>query len=215
MMRYIPNDRYTIAWFKLAECVAKGEKEKAFGVYRLLMHSFDDKAYAHQLEGDLLHAFQDDRAVEKYVQAAQLYVQNNRFKEAVLVYKDLVLVAADEQYYVTRLVELYKKHPNPDLLISVLSELADFLLANDKVRGAMAVAAELELLLQNERAAEIYAKCIVALAKTGQNCDKFKENIEKALECITKKGATQQIQTLLSLLEQTNSLWHDYIRQLL
>ena len=30
-MRYIPNDKYTIAWFKLAECVTKGEKEKAFG----------------------------------------------------------------------------------------------------------------------------------------------------------------------------------------
>ena len=52
-----PSDKYTIAWFKLAECVAKGEKEKAFGVYRLLMHSLEDQAYAYQLEGDLLDAF--------------------------------------------------------------------------------------------------------------------------------------------------------------
>jgi hypothetical protein len=126
-MRYIPNDKYTIAWFKLAECVAKGEKEKAFGVYRLLMHSFEDQAYAYQLEGDLFGAFQDLRAIEKYTHAAQLYMQNNRFKEAAMLFNDLIILAPEEKHFVLRLIEVYKKHKNNDFIITRLMKLADLL----------------------------------------------------------------------------------------
>ena len=59
MMKHLPSDKYNVAWFKLAECVARGEKEKALGVYRLLVHSLDEPAFIRQLEGDLLLAFKD------------------------------------------------------------------------------------------------------------------------------------------------------------
>ncbi len=113
-MRYIPTDKYTVAWFKLAECVAKGEKEKAFGVYRLLMHSLEDKAYAHQLEGDLLGAFHDERALEKYEHAAQLYVTDQRWKEAIALYEELVSASGCEQRFVKKLLELYTQQTNHD-----------------------------------------------------------------------------------------------------
>lgn len=124
MMRYIPTDKYTVAWFKLAECVAKGEKEKAFGVYRLLMHSLEDKAYAHQLEGDLLGAFQDERALEKYEHAAQLYVANNRWKEAIALYEEIASMTVDNSRAIHCLVQLYTKNKKPEQCAHKIVELA-------------------------------------------------------------------------------------------
>src|SRR3990172_10433854 len=80
-MRQVPAEKYNIAWFKLAEFVARGEKERALGIYRLLIHSFDDKAFSYQLEGDLLSAFNDESARDKYLSAAQLYHKEGRIDE--------------------------------------------------------------------------------------------------------------------------------------
>src|SRR5665647_217414 len=89
-MKQVPPDKYTIAWFKLAEYVARGEKERALGVYRLLCYSFDDKAFACQLEGDILWSFNDRSASDKYFQAAQLYMADAKNLQAAAVYEHLV-----------------------------------------------------------------------------------------------------------------------------
>lgn len=132
-MRYIPTDKYTVAWFKLAECVAKGEKEKAFGVYRLLMHSLEDKAYAHQLEGDLLGAFQDERALEKYEHAAQMYVCNHRYKEAIALYEELALMNADNARSIHCLLELYSKYKKPEQYGPKIIHLLHSLFASKRI----------------------------------------------------------------------------------
>lgn len=88
-MKQIASEKYTIAWFKLAECVARGEREKAFGVYRLLAHSLPDQAYMYQLEGDLLHSFDDAAAWEKYYLAAATYAHEQRWYEAAGIYEHL------------------------------------------------------------------------------------------------------------------------------
>lgn len=71
----MPNkDPYAKAWQALAQAVTCKEKERALGIYRLLGRSFDNKAVAMQIEGDILLAFNDkSTAVEKYTQAAQRY----------------------------------------------------------------------------------------------------------------------------------------------
>jgi len=91
-MRHVPSDKYTIAWFKLAECIERGEREKAYGVYRLLAHSIADQAYAYQLEGDLLRSFEDPRAYQKYQSAAKLYYQERRWHEAAGLCEHLKLL---------------------------------------------------------------------------------------------------------------------------
>ena len=58
-MKQIPSDKYNVAWFTLAECVSRGEKVRAMSLYRLLVHSIKDGAFACQLKGDLLLAFRD------------------------------------------------------------------------------------------------------------------------------------------------------------
>jgi len=72
-MRLPTNRSYTLAWFKLANFVNRGEKERALNVLKLLMHSIQDEAVPYQLEGDLLLAFDDNAALDRYHVAANLH----------------------------------------------------------------------------------------------------------------------------------------------
>lgn len=91
MMKHVQSNKYNIAWFKLAECVSRGEKERALGVYRLLSHSIGDPPFVQQLEADLLLAFGDkEEALEKYDNAIQSYQQAQRWLEAAGVYEHLI-----------------------------------------------------------------------------------------------------------------------------
>lgn len=121
-MKQFPSEKYNIAWFKLSECVARGEKERALGVYKLLVHSIDDRAFAHQLEGDLLLAFEDEGATSKYVQAAHLYKKNQRFVEAAAVYEHLLVLEPDVEDHVVGLVSLYEILNFSEKLIDRLKE---------------------------------------------------------------------------------------------
>lgn len=101
-------EKYTVAWFKIADCVSRGEKERALGVYRLLAHSFNDVAIAHQLEGDIYLSFNDnDRATQLYHSAAQCYKQSGRLLEAAAIYEHLILLHDDLALY-HELLNLYK-----------------------------------------------------------------------------------------------------------
>jgi len=106
-MKQFPSEKYNIAWFKLAECVTRGEKERALGVYKLLSHSIDDSAFALQLEGDLLLAFEDEGAAEKYAQAAQMYKNKQRFVESAAVYEHLFLLQPQVEDHAAHLISLY------------------------------------------------------------------------------------------------------------
>jgi hypothetical protein len=109
-MKHVYSEKYNIAWFKLAECVSRGEKERALGVYRLLSHSLEDQAFAQQLAGDIFLSFNDDAtAMGKYKEAAQLYEQEERFLEAAAVYEHLLTLEPQSPDYHVRLVDLYKR----------------------------------------------------------------------------------------------------------
>jgi tetratricopeptide (TPR) repeat protein len=90
-MKQTQSDKHTIAWFKIADCVSRGEKERALGVYRLLSHSFNDGAVARQLEADIYLSFgEQDLAIPLYEQAIELYQKSQRFLEAVAVCEHLL-----------------------------------------------------------------------------------------------------------------------------
>lgn len=96
-MRTFASESYTIAWFKIADFVARGEKERALNVYRLLMHSVSDPALSYQLEGDILLAFDDDAAVDRYHVAANLYKKSGKIPQAISVYEHVALFKEDEK----------------------------------------------------------------------------------------------------------------------
>lgn len=106
-MKQVPSDKYNIAWFRLAEYVARGEKERALGVYRLLSHSLDDSAFARQLEGDIFLSFGDSQALICYQDAAILYKNAGLLRKAVAVYEHLHDLNGAYPDYIIALLELY------------------------------------------------------------------------------------------------------------
>jgi len=97
----------SIAWFRLAELVSRGEKEKALNLYRLLSHSFDDRAYALQVEGDILWSFEDDEALNKYKQAAFLYRKEQKLTAAVSLYENIFALQPESYEVLSHLVSFY------------------------------------------------------------------------------------------------------------
>lgn len=106
-MGHLSTDKYSVAWFKLAEFVARGEKERALGLFRLLAHSFEDAALTAQLEGDLLVAFHDGSAYKSYERAAIEYQKTDRVYNAAAVYEHLILICEVRLAYLEKLSELY------------------------------------------------------------------------------------------------------------
>jgi len=109
MERQTPKETYCIAWFKLAECVSRKEKERALGVYRLLSHSIGDEALATQLEGDILLSFDDAAAFAKYKQAAELYQKHKRLPPAVGICEHILTVHPQDKWALHKLVDLYQE----------------------------------------------------------------------------------------------------------
>jgi len=94
-MKLLSSVTHNIAWFKLADFISRGEKERALSVYKLLMHSVKDQAFSYQLEGDILLAFDDDEAIDRYHSAANLYKKNGNYKKAIAIYEHVALFKND------------------------------------------------------------------------------------------------------------------------
>jgi len=100
-------DFYNVAWFKLAECIARGEKERALGVYKLLAHSLNDSALAIQLEADILLSFNKQDALAAYQRAAEEYKSQKQLFKAACIYEHMLTIDPTNNTYSKTLIELY------------------------------------------------------------------------------------------------------------
>jgi|GEM_PF-2631593 len=122
-MKSVFTEKKNVAWFTLAECVARGERERAFGVYRLLSHSLDDRALAAQLEGDLLCAFNmPDEALERYDRAMRVYKQNGKLLEAAAVCEHMRFIAPDNLNYTQEALVFYSIAQSVERVAELLCE---------------------------------------------------------------------------------------------
>lgn len=112
-MEQDPGGKCSLAWFKLAEFVARGERERALCVYRLLMHTVDDAAFAKQLEGDLLGSFEQPGAFESYMHAIELYRKNCKHAQAMAICEYVVRTFPTQTLFLEILIELYQELPHP------------------------------------------------------------------------------------------------------
>lgn len=116
-MKQMQSDKHTIAWFKIAECVSRGEKERALGVYRLLSHSFNDNAVARQLEADIHLCFgEQEIAIALYRHAIELYQKSDRFLEAVAICEHLLVMRPDDLLLRREAIKLY-------ILLGIVSKI--------------------------------------------------------------------------------------------
>lgn len=100
----------SISWFKLAEFVERGEKERALGIYKLLALSINDIAFTYQLEGDILLAFEDELAISKYLQAVEQHIKQNNILAAIGTLNHLVILTPNNDFAWVMLGELYLKY---------------------------------------------------------------------------------------------------------
>lgn len=215
-MRYIPTDKYTVAWFKLAECVAKGEKEKAFGVYRLLMHSLEDKAYAYQLEGDLLGAFQDERAFEKYEYAAQLYVSNHRWKEAAALYQELACLGPETDRYIKHLLQVCKKYKTGINLYTKLIEISQFCVSKKAFRSLELLIEEFPSACEHEIIIKSFCQLCISLIQQKNTQTALQEKyISKAVEYLSCQEHSKLLTQFLSSLENSDAVWYRFAQDIL
>jgi hypothetical protein len=126
-MKQTQFDKHTIAWFKIAECVSRGEKERALGVYRLLSHSFNDNAMARQLEADIYCSFgETEQAISLYQQAMEAYIKSQRFLEAAAIGEHLVVLQPAEMSLHRKLIQLYLSFGMVSKVRAHIQVLADF-----------------------------------------------------------------------------------------
>ncbi len=154
-------DKVNVAWFKLAEFVGRKEKERALGVYRLLSHSLPDDAFAAQLEGDLLMAFYDEKAVDAYQRAARLYEKNGQFDHAALLYEQMLMLKPENREFLVQALRLYELIKNDVKIARCASQLARLLIK----QGTLDALNDLMTALSCSNGYRLYVEewCIVGL----------------------------------------------------
>lgn len=106
-MSQLQSEKFNVAWFKLAEFVSRKEKERALGIYRLLVHSLPNDAIAAQLEGDLLLAFHDEKALQSYTRAVELYERLEDVYKAIAVCEHCITLLPDSIFHLEHAARLY------------------------------------------------------------------------------------------------------------
>lgn len=132
-MKQTQSDKHSIAWFKIAEYVSRGEKERALGVYRLLSHSFNDDAVARQLEGDIHFACDElGFAIPLYIQSMHSYQKSQRFLEAVAVCEHLIMMQQNDVSFHREAIKLYYVLSNMAKVHEHIEKTLDIILAAEQ-----------------------------------------------------------------------------------
>lgn len=200
-------DKYNIAWFKLAEFVSRGEKERALGIYKLLALSFDDEAFKSQLEGDILQSFDDRLSIEKYKKAAELYQLSNRFIEAAAIYEYLLTLDPSTEI-IDELIQVYKSLNKQDKIKVSFRKLFKQLLEKNKINLAKEILIKIEK--QIGYAAELHELTIFYYLnnKTTANNDELLLNIKKIINEYSQENKSQKLMNFLTKLENINKEIH-------
>lgn len=214
-MRHFPSDKYTIAWFKLADCISRGEKERALGVYRLLAHSFDDPALAMQLEGDIHYAFQDQpRAVEKYREAAQLYCQQERLLDAASMYELLIDLEADKRPAISMLIDLYRALGNTARLTGCLQELCLYELDKGNVLAIEQILEDVVMVAPRPVIIDVRRHMLYAAIKDGRTSFDFVvRQSKKLVDDLTQSDDPKELPAFLTYLEQAHPACYEAVQE--
>ena len=212
-MKQLPSERYSVAWFKLADCIARGEKERALGVYRLLAHSFDDPALARQLHADILLSFNDERAQKVYEEAAILYRERNQLIEAAAVYEHLVTVDSQNILYRTQIIELYQLMGIASKVSRYLYQLIDDLMAHDQWKKAIEICNQYETAGNLTFTAQLHEQMLFHLINKELMPDMIMTHAKKAVDAWLDLDNQQAINRLLGRLQDADEKICVHVRE--
>lgn len=209
-MKQVPSDKYNVAWFKLAECIARGEKERALGVYRLLSHSLDDPAFSCQLQADILLSFNDPEAPELYRKAMQLYHHDHRYLQAAAVGEHIVTLDPDDEFTVKILVELYELLSITSKVTRNLNRLFNLQIKKDDIDKALHIIKDLEQKGSPAECAHAHQEMVFALMHKKQYAvQTVNEHINKAIEGFLALDDDAALQSFLSRLQAVSDEYYE------
>jgi tetratricopeptide (TPR) repeat protein len=166
MKQSFSTDKINLAWFKLEEFVARGEKEKALTIYRLLMHSINDSAVRLQLEGDILRAFNDPGAVDSYLKAAKLYEEQGKLVQAVEIYEFINNLMPDSYEHGKAMLGLYEKLSHTTKMYAAAEHVLRILIKRNQLVQGHELIHEIDLQLAQKSG--LHALFVVAILESGK-----------------------------------------------
>jgi tetratricopeptide (TPR) repeat protein len=215
-MGYLPADKYNVAWFKLAECIARGEKERALGVYRLLSHSIDNQAFSRQLEGDILLSCNDKiAAYARYASAAKLYQDSGNIREAAAVCEHMVTLEPRDVTCMLMLIELYAALSMKAKVFSCAQRLLHFDLGADDLIKVAQVIGELDAVLDVFQAEQVFQQLIRILARRGWPLHEAASYLNKTVDLLMQSSSAQALQQFIFELQDVDVAWSNYVREYL
>ncbi len=207
-MKQIYGDKYSIAWFNLAEFVARKEKERALGIYRLLVHSLSDPAVISQLEGDLLLSFNDMRAIECYIKAAQLYEKDSRIAQAAAVYEHILLLEDNQIPYLSSIITLYLKLNNETKISTYVHMITTIFMSQQAYQDLELWIESLQLSMSQKQSAQLYAAVFFAFLDQSPNEEYTDHLLRKTLVLLLEQDDAKYFRQFLTKLETISKFYH-------
>lgn len=183
-MAHLPAEKSNIAWFKLAEFVTRREKERAMGIYRLLVHSLSDEAFAAQLEGDLLLSFRDEKALECYVKSALLYERYGRAAQAAAVYEQLMVLQPHNGDYALKALMLYHQLGSDIKMLKVGKEAITAYVRQGLYEEALALCGSLQASVVTR--AQLYQDLAYQVLSAKNDCVVWFEVITRTIDFLVQ-----------------------------
>jgi tetratricopeptide (TPR) repeat protein len=217
MKQSFSSDKINLAWFKLEEFVARGEKERALTMYRLLMHSINNEAVKHQLEGDILRAFNDKGAVYAYVKAAQIYEKTDKLIQAAELYELINDIMPDSYEYGKAMLKLYQQLFHTAKIYTAAQHLLSILIKRDQL--VMAHELVQEMRFDGIQQATLHSELVIAIISSNKTLDEafLETHLKAAIKYFLQEegSSSLQLNQFLTKIAVLNDQVHYQAQQLL
>ncbi len=208
-MKQVPSERSSIAWFKLAEVIGRGERERAFSLFRLLIHSFDDQAFSKKLEADIWVSFDIQEAESHYKESAHLYKQDEKWMQALGIYELLVHYCPDSVHYYEQVIELCDALKFQDKKLLAQKDICKLFLEQGQIEKALDLFVLFEKDLKEVDVFAFHQKIIIAALH-----HKYTKQVvlnlylKKALDGLFRASSESEIKEFLAKIRALSFAWH-------
>lgn len=207
-MKLLSSGSYNIAWFKLADFVSRGEKERALMMYKLLMHSIQDEAFAHQLEADILISFHDYKAIDRYMLAADMYKQRGDYYKAIAVCEQSTTIKEDISQ-LTMLLDLYALIADQTKILYTFYRYALLAIATNHFELVVDRLALYQQTHHDLFMAELYGYTFFALLFHDQYNQAIEQYLFKALQLYIQHEKHCQLSKFMAKLKVSHEIFYE------
>lgn len=199
----------SVAWFKLAECIGRGEKERALSLYRLLTYSFQDQAFIKKLEADIIATFDKELAAKEFMHAAHLYHTRGDSKEAMFIYELLSDFFPEKTEYIECLIDLAKNNNYKDGLIEYERRACELFLQEGKCAKASELLHGLKGQLDGKQYAYLTQLFVCkALEYTWTHHQLITHYLHETLATYVRFSLDRELQQFMASLQVINQVWY-------